>query len=70
MKLFLSSPYRSFNELNSNWEYFFKNLSDVSYLNKIWNDETEPELFWQIVLLFEVSSGGSISVDNIGLLKL
>ena len=25
----------SFNDLNTNWKYFFKNLSDVSFLNNI-----------------------------------
>ena len=41
---------QSFNELNTNWQYFFKNLSDVSFLNGVWSDLTEPELLWQIVL--------------------
>ena len=57
---------QSYNDYNTNWEYFFKNLSDVDFLNEAWSDNNEPELIWQIALLFEVSTGGSISVDNIG----
>ena len=57
---------KSFNAQNTNWHYFFKNLNDVDFLNDIWTDGTKPELLWQIVLLFEVYQGGSISVDNIG----
>ena len=54
------------NDLNTNWQYFFKNLTEVTFLSDAWNDATEPELFWQIVLLFDVCSGGSVSIDNIG----
>ena len=53
---------------NTNWQYFFKNLSQVPFLNDAWMDVTEPEIQWQILLLFEVSIGGSISIDNLGLL--
>ena len=54
------------NDLNTNWQYFFKNLTEVTFLSDAWNDANEPELFWQIVLLFDVCSGGSVSIDNIG----
>ena len=54
------------NDLNTNWQYFFKNLTEVTFLSDAWNDATESELFWQIVLLFDVCSGGSVSIDNIG----
>ena len=54
------------NVLNDNWQYFFTNLSDVNFLNTAWTDSDEAELFWQILLLFDVSAGGSVSVDNIG----
>ena len=54
------------NGLNTNWQYFFKNLTEVTFLSDAWNDASEPELFWQIVLLFDVCSGGSVSIDNIG----
>jgi hypothetical protein len=54
------------NDLNTNWQYFFKNLTEVTFLSDAWNDVSEPELFWQIVLLFDVCSGGSVSIDNIG----
>jgi hypothetical protein len=57
---------QSYNEHNTNWEYFFKNLSDVDFLNVAWSDDNEPESLWQIILLFEVSTGGFVSVDNIG----
>ena len=57
---------KSDHSLNTNWQYFFTNLSDVTFLSDVWSDSAEPELLWQIVLLFEVSSGGSISIDNIG----
>ena len=57
---------KSFNAQNTNWHYFFKNLNDVDFLFDTWTDSAKPELLWQIVLLFEVSPGGSISVDNIG----
>ena len=57
---------KSDNSLNTNWQYFFTNLSDVTFLSDVWSDSAEPELLWQIVLLFEVSSGGSIFIDNIG----
>lgn len=50
--------------VDNNWHYFFKDLSEVTFLQTLWDAGTEG--YWQIVLVFEVSAGGSISVDNIG----
>lgn len=50
--------------VDNNWHYFFKDLSQVPFLQALWDAETEG--YWQIVLVFQVSAGGSISVDNIG----
>ena len=58
---------QTFNSIDNNWQYFFKNLSEVDFLHDAWSDISQPELLWQIILLFDVSDGGSISVDNIGL---
>ena len=43
---------KSDHSLNTNWQYFFTNLSDVTFLSDVWSDSAEPELLWQIVLLF------------------
>ena len=50
---------------NTDWEYYFKDLSTTP-LGTVWAGTSE--YFWQIVLLFDVGTGGSISIDNMGMI--
>ena len=49
---------------NTNWDYFFKNLSEIVFLKNAW--ATSQVRTWRIYLLFDVKTGGSVSVDNTG----
>ena len=51
---------------NTDWEYFFKDLSEIDVLNGIWQSTSNVLEEWRLVLLFNVRAGGSISIDNIG----
>merc|ERR1719367_510018 len=51
-------------ETENKWKYFFKNITEESFISSAWAGSTEVE--WQILLVFETGSQGAIVIDNIG----
>ena len=48
----------------NDWQYFFKDLSQVAFLQDAWDSGTETD--WLILIMFENRAGGVITVDNMG----